>query len=205
VTVISIWTTTVTTTDKKDQNKMTTPTMPNHILVGSEKLFRTKAPWRLNSSLIGQLSADHRLLLFSTDNKKDYNKTITTKLSRKLYNQSQKNYNKVTFIGYENECRMVADLSSLHGFNFDCVILINNTFKEPMYRELYGKTKLYNFYTNQNGIYLAGADINEHVKTKLPAHMSNRLALEVSGCMLYDCYNLDKLESNYSKPIYISN
>lgn len=177
--------------------------MPNHILVGSEKLFRTKAPWRIDSSLIGQLSADHRLLLFSTDNIKDYNKKITTKLSRALYRLSQKKYDKVTFIGYENECRMVSDLHSVHGFVFDCIVLINNTFKEPMYQDMYNQGKFYNFYTNQNGIHLARADINQYVNTKLPAHMSNRLALEVSGCVLYDCYNVNKLEQNYSKPIYI--
>jgi hypothetical protein len=182
---------------------MTTPIMPNHILVGSEKLFRTKAPWRINNSLIGQLSADHRLLLFSTENTKDYNKKITTKLSRSLYNECQREYKKLTFIGYENECRMVSDLQAHHGFKFDCVVLINNPFREAIYRELYQYGNLYNFYTKQDGVHLAGADINEYVKTKLPAQMSNRLALEVLGCVLYGSYGLDALQSNYSKPKYI--
>ena len=177
--------------------------MPNHILEGSEKLFRTKAPWRINNSLIGQLSADHRLLLFSTDNTKEYNKKITTKLSRALYKQCQKPYNKMTFIGYENECRMVSDLYEKHGFEFDCVVLIDNPFREPIYKSLYKTSRLYNFYTKQDGIHLAGAHINEYVNTKLPAQMSNRLALEVVGCLLYDGYGLDALQSNYSKPIYI--
>ena len=177
--------------------------MPNHILVGSEKLFRTKAPWRINSSLIGQLSADHRLLLFSTDNNKDYNKAITTKLARSIYNECQKEYKKLTFIGYENECRMVTDLYEQHGFKFDCVVLINTPFREPLYKNLYQHGDLYNFYTIQDGVHLAGADINEYVKTKLPAHMSNRLALEVLGCVLYGSYKLDSLQPNYSKPVYI--
>lgn len=182
---------------------MTTPIMPNHILVGSEKLFRTKNPWRINSSLIGQLSADHRLLLFTTDNTKDYNRKITTKLSRVLYKQCQKPYNKMTFIGYKNECRMVTDLYEKHGFKFDHVVLIDNTFREPMYKDLYKHSLLYNFFTDLEGVYLAGAHINEYVKTKLPAHLSNRLALEVVGCLLYDGYGLDGLQSNYYPPIYI--
>ena len=149
------------------------------------------------------MSADHRLLLFSTDNTKEYNKKVTTKLSRALFKQCQKPYNKMTFIGYENECRMVTDLYEKHGFKFDHVVLLDNPFKEPMYRGLYKDSYLYNFYTKQDGVYLAGARINEHVKTKLPAYMSNRLALEVVGCLLYDGYGLDGLQSNYSKPIYI--
>ena len=98
---------------------------------------------------------------------------------------------------------MVSDLQAHHGFQFDCVVLINNPFREAIYRELYQHSNLYNFYTKQDGVHLAGADINEYVKTKLPAQMSNRLALEVLGCVLYGSYGLDALQSNYSKPKYI--
>ena len=42
---------------------------------------------------------------------------------------------------------------------------------------------------------IEGAEVNEYVKTKVPAHMSNRLAQEVFGCLLYQTYDRTYLDN----------
>jgi len=182
-----------------------TPTMPNNILVGSEKLFRTKTPWRVNSSMLGQLSRDHRLLLFNTDNDKEFNRTKMAYLSVRLFEETQKHYNKLTFIGLEHECRVVVDLYEKKRFIFDNVVLINNTYPESMFDPIFAHSAIYNFWTKQKNNYgpIAGAEVNQYVNTKLPAHVSNRLALEVSGTLIYGAYNMDYLNQTYSPITYI--
>ena len=179
------------------------PTMPNNILVGSEKLFRSKAPWTLDTSFLGLFSQDHTLLLFNTDNDNEIQRKTTQKLSLALFTKAQKEHDNLLFIGYENECRMIIDLHEKFKFNFDCVVLVNNPYEESMYSSLYGNTNLYNFYTNSKGFDLAGADINQRIKTTLPAYMSKRLALEVFGCVVYGAYEKNGLESQYGDIIYV--
>ena len=182
-----------------------TPTMPNNILVGSEKLFRTKAPWRINSSMLGQLSRDHRLLLFNTDNDKELNRGKMAFLSLRLFEETQKEYNKLTFIGLEHECRVALDLYERKGFTFDCVVLVNNPYPQSMFDPILAHSAIYNFWTKTTNNYgpFAGAEINEYIKTKLPAHVSNRLALEVSGTLVYGAYGLDYLNDVYSPIVYV--
>lgn len=184
---------------------MTTHTMPNNILVGSEKLFRTKAPWRINNSLLGQLSKDHNLLLFNIDNnKKPYNKYLS-KLSRKLYSLCQREHSHLTFIGIGDECKVLADLYTKFKFKFDTAILINNTHSTSIFNQVQGHCAIYNYTTKNMGFqnHMYGAEVNEHVRSYLPAHMSTRLALEITGNLIYDRYQQNFLEENYSNIIYV--
>lgn len=181
----------------------TTNTMPNNILVGSERLFRSKNPWTIDNSLLGLLSPDHSLLLFNTDNRDSFDRNKVQSLSINLFNLSQVSHGKVLFIGLENECRVAVDLHERYGFNFDCVVLVNNPYDDVLYESLTKDTLLYNFYTNSNGFDLAGADINQRIRTPLPVSMSKRLALEVYGCVLYGAYGQDSLNKNYGIVTYV--
>lgn len=177
--------------------------MPNNILVGSERLFRSKNPWTIDNSLLGLLSPDHSLLLFNTNNRDDFDRKKTQSLSINLFNLSQVSYGKVLFIGLENECRVAVDLHDKYGFDFDCVVLVNNPYEDSFYESLSTDTLLYNFYTNSNGFDLAGADINQRITTPLPASMSKRLALEIYGCVLYGAYDKDDLSKTYGNITYV--
>jgi len=178
-------------------------TMPNNILVGSEKLFRSKNPWRINSSLIGLLSPGHNLLLFNTNNRDDFDRKKTQRLATVLYDNCQVSHGNVIFMGLENECRMGVDLQFKYGYDFDCIVLVNNPYDEAMYENLSERTLLYNFYTNSNGFDLAGAHINQKIKTVLPAQMSKRFALEMYGCLLYDTYGQNCFDDVYGPIKYV--
>ena len=186
---------------------MTNPTMPNNIMVGSEKLFRTKAPWRLNSSFIGQLSKDHRLLLFKTMfTDVDYRHSLNVnRISKELYNISQVSHEHLTFIGLGQDTQVLLDLHDRYGFKFDTAILINNTVPVHNIDPLLPFCAVYNFWTKDMGFdnRIEWAEVNQYVKTKIPAHLSNRLALEVAGCLIYDRYEQTYLDSNYSKILYV--
>ena len=186
---------------------MTNPTMPNNIMVGSEKLFRTKAPWRLDSSFIGQLSKDHRLLLFKTmftDTDYKHNLNVN-RISKKLYNISQFSDGHLTFIGLGQDTQVLLDLYTRYGFKFDTAILINNTVPVHKLDPLLDSCAVYNFWTKDMGFdnHIEWAEVNEYVKTKIPAHLSNRLALEVAGCLIYERYELTHLDNNYAKILYV--
>lgn len=186
---------------------MTNPTMPNNILVGSEKLFRTKAPWRLDSSFIGQLSKDHRLLLFKTmftDTDYKHNLNVN-RISKKLYNISQFSEGHLTFIGLGQDTQVLLDLYTRYGFKFDTAILINNNVPVHKLEPLLDSCAVYNFWTKDMGFdnHIEWAEVNECVRTKIPAHLSNRLALEVAGCLIYDRYEQMYLENNYAKILYV--
>jgi len=169
---------------------MNTITMPNNILVGSEKLFRTKAPWKIERSLLGTITNDHQVLLFDQckDNK-TYKKTAK-RLAKQLNYRSDFNTDKLIFIGLGNDCRVVMDLYLNHGFKFDAAVFINNLYSPSKYDPILDHCSIYNFYTNKEYemLNIEGAEVNQYIKTRLPAHMSNRLAQEVFGCLLYQTY-----------------
>lgn len=177
-------------------------TMPNNTLVASSKLFRTKAPWRISGSLMGQMTKDHDVLLFDHNPAQIPYDQMAKKIGKYMYPRLQRDVNNLVFIGYEHECRLLADLYTTTGFKFDCAVLVNNVYDQAMYDSVLGHTAIYNFWTKTQAPYgpIDGAEENEFVKTLLPAHMSNRLAQEISGCLLYGFYNLDYLDSN--KPIF---
>jgi hypothetical protein len=188
---------TITPTKKKRPPQMNITTMPNNILVGSEKLFRTKAPWKIERSLLGTITNDHHVLLF--DECKDYKtyKKTAKKLARTLTYKNDIKTDKLIFIGLGNDCRVVIDLYLNHGFKFDAAVFINNTYSPTIYDPIIDHCSIYNFYTNQSYEMLSidGAEVNEFIKTRLPAHMSNRLAQEVFGCLLYQTYERTYLDN----------
>lgn len=182
---------------------MTTTTMPNNILVGSEKLFRTKAPWRIERSLLGQITKDHDVLLFEHDSAQKSHAKMAKQISRRLFDISQREYNKMIFIGLESDCRVASELHQL-GFRFDAAVFINNIHPVYLYDEMLLTTAVYNFNTSsdEDMLYINGAECNEIVKTILPAHMSNRLATEIVGCLLYQTYEQTYLDK--TAPRFIS-
>lgn len=183
---------------------MTTTTMPNNILVGSEKLFRTKAPWRINGSLFGQMTKDHDVLLFDYNYDNKTHLKMAKEISRKLYDMSQRAFNKMVFIGIGSDCRIAAELNGL-GFKFDAAVFINNTHPVNLYDPMLFSTAIYNFNTGapQNLLHISGAECNETVKTFLPATMSNRLAREITGCLLYQTYEQTYLSETAPRFTYL--
>jgi hypothetical protein len=188
---------TITTTKKKRPSQMNISTMPNNILVGSEKLFRTKAPWKIDRSLLGTITNDHLVLLFDQckDNK-TYKKTAK-KLAKQLTYMNTIQTDKLIFIGIGNDCRVVIDLYLNHGFKFDAAVFINNLYSPSKYEPILDHCSIYNFYTKPEYkmLDIEGAEVNEYIKTKLPAHMSNRVAQEVFGCLLYQTYERTYLDN----------
>lgn len=176
--------------------------MPNNTLVASSKLFRTKAPWRINGSLMGQITKDHDVILFSHDPQEITYEKMSKKIGRYLYHRVQREVQHLTFIGYEGECRLVSDLYNTMGFKFDSAVLINNTHPHSVYDAILAHTKIFNLWTKTDSPYgpMNGAEENQYVKALMPAHMSNRLASEVSGCLIYGSYDQNYLENN--RPIF---
>lgn len=179
--------------------------MPNNIMVGSEKLFRTKAPWRIDNSFLGLLTPDHDVILFNHNPFKDTHYGLAKELSKTLYWRSQRHLEHTIFIGYEDECRICVDLSVDFGFTFDAVVLINNPHPGQMYDGIFDDTAIYNFYTKPELVKneIEGAEVNQYIKTLLPAHMSNRLAQEVYAQIVYDNYAQNFLSPNEAIFTYI--
>ena len=187
----------ITPTKKKRPPQMNARTMPNNILVGSEKLFRTKAPWKIERSLLGTITNDHHVLLFDECKDNKTYKKMVKKLARQLTYRNSIKTDKLIFIGLASDCKVVTSLYLDHGFKFDAAVLINNPYSPTKYDPIIDHCSIYNFYTKPGYEMLSieGAEVNELVKTRLPAHMSNRLAQEVFGCLLYQTYERTYLSS----------
>lgn len=168
--------------------------MPNNILIGSEKLFKTKAPWRIEKSLLGQITNDHNVILFNHDTQVLTHRRKAKDIGNTLYRTLQNHNGKIIFIGLGEECAIAPELVSL-GFNLDAAIFVNNNHATNIYNNLIPQTAIYNFYTSQEYKYfdIQGAECNQYVKTILPAHMSNRLATEIAGCLIYQTYEVTYL------------
>jgi len=179
---------------------MTTDKMPNNILIGSEKLFRTKAPWRINNSLLGQITNDHDVILFNHNKENTSHLDKAKEIGKILYKKLQRQHNKVIFIGLGSDCRIAAELSRLD-FKIDAAAFVNNIHSPSLYQGMYGHTAIYNFYTSDQYEYLSieGAECNQYVPTRLPAHMSNRLATEIAGCLIYQTYEVTYLNPTPAK------
>jgi len=133
---------------------------------------------------------------------KQHTNRCQKKIGKYLYHRLQREIQHLTFIGYEHECRLVSDLYVTMGYKFDSAILINNIHDESVYQPVLGHTAIFNFWTKDEQPHgpIQGAEENVYVKTLMPAHMSNRLAQEVSGCLIYGWYNQNSLENN--KPVF---
>ncbi len=130
-------------------------TMPNNLVICSDKFLRTKAPWKIDDSLMGQLKHDHMVATFDSS------------LASSLYVRN--------------------------GVEIDTVFLVNNPFDTKLYNSIFGQCAIYNLYTRPelSNRYFEGAEANQYIKTLIPAHMSNRVSLEISGLLMYDRYCVD--------------
>lgn len=164
--------------------------MPNNILIVSEKLLKTQAPWRIQGSLIGQLTPDHDVIAYESLLDLDTYSRSAKKIVPVLYNRLQRSYNKISFVGFDSDSKILLDLVVRNNFHIDVAAIINNTAGRDFFTPLLASTKLYNFYTRKHfaRFEIEGAEINEYVRTILPPHMSNRLAKEIAACIIYDGY-----------------
>jgi hypothetical protein len=174
---------------------MDTNTMPNNILIGSEKLFRTKAPWRISHSLYGEMTKDHSCILFNYNLDVLSPVKVAKYIGKHIYDRAQQSYDKITFIGIGRDCEILYELNKL-GFVFDAAVLVNHTMDPKMFQAGFERTAIYNFSTNVHEYrsqIIQGAECNEYVRTILPAHMSNRLAKEIYGNVVYQSYEVNFL------------
>ena len=151
--------------------------MPNNTLVASSKLFKTKAPWRINGSLLGQITKDHDVILFDHDSSETTYEQMSKKIGKYLYHRLQREIQHLTFIGYEHECRLVSDLYVTMGYKFDSAILINNIHDESVYQPVLGHTAIFNFWTKDEQPHgpIQGAEENVYVKTLMAGTGSERM------------------------------
>lgn len=186
------------TTKAKDDSpqETTSSTMPNKFVLSSRKLFDTKAPWKINNSLLGQLKTDHYIALYDLSNKDtyDYGTEIYKRLSKILKNFPFENK---VFIGYKKDCLLAPSLKVQFKIDFDTVILIDNPYPQQAYDPILKSSNIYNISTREKNAldYLPAAKINQLIPTMLPAHMSNRVHLETTGILTYGVYN-----TNYISP-----
>jgi hypothetical protein len=174
---------------------MNTNTMPNNILVGSEKLFRTKAPWRISNSLYGEMTKDHSCILFNYNLNVLSPTKVAKHIGRHIYDKAQHPYEKITFIGIGRDTEILYKLNEL-GFVFDAAVLVNHEMNPKMFEAGFERTAIYNFCTKVHEYkdsIIQGAECNEYVRTYVPAHMSNRLAKEIFGNVVYQSYEVNYL------------
>jgi hypothetical protein len=130
---------------------------------------------------------------------------MAKRISKTLYWRSQREVNHTTFVGLGVDCGIAVTLCTELGFDIDAVVFINNTHPAELFDGLDATTSIYNFYTKPElaNNHIEGAEVNEYIRTLLPAHMSNRLAQEVYAQIVYDKYAQMYLEPNQPTFIYI--
>lgn len=174
-------------------------TMPNNFVLGSDKLFGTKAPWKLNDSLLGQLKNDHYIHTFSTQDNNFVKEG--QRIHRGIRKTLKDNvFEHKVFIGYGKDCVFASALYLQYGIEFDTIFLVNNLNSPQVYEPVIKFAALYNIYTKpglSNKI-VPWAECNQYIRTTQPAYMSNRVALEITGLLMYDRYNVDYFTNNQS-------
>lgn len=172
-------------------------------MIISDKLLRTKAPWRLNKSLFGSLSKDHYIISVDTDRygNYDYGQKIYKSVSKILKNYP---FEKKVFVGYKKDCDLLSSLWLQFKISFDAAILIDNVHPAVTYEFVPAETIIYNISSKKDFIRIPSARINQHVETWLPANMSNRMAQETFGLLLYGIYNKNFLDDSNSKYLDLS-
>jgi len=171
------------------KTKEQTHNMPNNILVISEKLLRTKAPWKIENSYLGQLTKDHKVIIFDYDWNNTTFKKAAKQISLKLYDVCQTNYNHLTFASYGQDSKVLAELTKM-GYKFDAAILINNPHEPSVFTPTLAHTSIYNFYNKKKlqNFSPEGAECSEYIKTIVPANLSNKIARQATACLVYQSY-----------------
>lgn len=173
--------------------------MPNNFVLGSDKLFGTKAPWKLDDSLLGLLSRDHYIATFSCgqENFVEEGNKISKGIRKILKAHT---FEHKVFIGYGDDCKFAPSLALQSGLEFDTVFLINNPHPAQIYNSVAHFAMVYNIFTKPKlaNRTIEWAECNQYIKTLQPAHMSTRVALEITGLLMYDRYNVDYFTDNKS-------
>ena len=169
-------------------------TMPNNLVICSDKFLRTKAPWKIDDSLMGQLKHDHMVVTFDSslyDGNYDQLRKDIAKPIKKLISKYEFQY--IVFIGIGDDCQLAYSLYVDSDIDLDTVFMVNNPFDTNLYNSIFNHCAIYNLYTKPelSNRYFEGAEANQYIKTRIPAHMSNRVALEISGLLMYDRYCVD--------------
>lgn len=184
---------------------MTNPndTMPNNFMIISDRLLRTKAPWRLNDSLFGSLSKDHWIVSIDTQkyDNFDFGQKIYKSISKILKNHT---FEKKVFIGYRHDCDLLSSLWLQFNISFDAAIFIDNIHPAMVFESVPKQTTIYNLSSKREFPRIPFAVLNQHVKTHLPSHMSKRMAQEAFGILLYGVYNKNFLDDSNSKYLDLS-
>lgn len=185
---------------------MSNHTMPNNYLICSEKFLRTKAPWKLNSSLLGQLSDDHYIASFDSsegDDKEELVAKIAKSLRASVKGKDISNY---VFVGLEKDCALLPALEKQAKIKFNVAFLVNNTEPQDTYKALSKSCVFYNVFTKPQlaGNLIQWAKVNEYVNTKIPAYMSSKVSLSIAGLLTYDYYKLNYLTKTSSEIIELN-
>jgi hypothetical protein len=92
-----------------------------------------------------------------------------------------------------DDCQLANSLWVNSDIEIDTVFLVNNPFDTKLYNSIFAQCAIYNLYTRPelSNRYFEGAEANQYIKTLIPAHMSNRVSLEISGLLMYDRYCVD--------------
>jgi hypothetical protein len=169
-------------------------TMPNNLVICSDKFLRTKAPWKIDDSLMGQLKHDHMVATFDSSlYGGDYDQ-LRKDIAKPIKNITNKyEFDHIVFIGIGDDCQLASSLYVRNGVEIDTVFLVNNPFDTKLYNSIFAQCAIYNLYTRPelSNRYFEGAEANQYIKTRIPAHMSNRVSLEISGLLMYDRYCVD--------------
>lgn len=167
--------------------------MPNNYLICSEKFLRTKAPWKLNTSILGLLSDDHHIMSFTTPDVDSNPESIHDIVKPLRAYLKGKDLGKVIFLGYGKDCSLLPLIEKHCKIKFDVAVFVNNTETQDTYKSLSKTCVIYNIFTKpqlfDNSI--SWAKVNEYVSTKIPAYMSSKVSLEIAGLLMYDFYNLN--------------
>ena len=185
---------------------MNTHTMPNNYLICSEKFLRTKAPWRLNNSLLGQLSDNHYIASFDSSNNETIQK-LAMKIAKSLRTDiKDKNIENFVFVGLEKDCALLPLIEQYAKIKINVAVLVNNTEPQDTYSKMAKSCVFYNIFTKPDSInhFIKSAKVNEYINTKLPAHMSSKVSLSIAGLLTYDYYKVNYLTKTSSEIIELN-
>lgn len=180
-------------------NEMTefksTTTISQHFLLGSEKLFINPI-----NNFSNEFKYDHSITLIETHDRSNMSeaeiKAKVKQYHRNLAIHWEINYQSRVFIGTGQDCLYLFDLYTNHGIVFDAAILINFDFSafannESILKGIKDHTKIYNFYNNNKKFKDSSlAHVNQFIPTRVSPAFSKRFALEASGVLTYDTYEL---------------
>lgn len=185
---------------------MTNHTMPNNYLICSEKFLRTKAPWKLNYSLLGQLSNDHYVASFDSSLIKDVEKLALIVSKPLRASVKGKDIKHFVFVGYGKDCALLPLLEKQAKIKFSAAVLVNNMEPYDTYKAMSKTCVFYNIVTKPGLVNNSAkwSKIFEFAPTKLPAYMSSKISLTIASFLVYDFYKVNYLTKTSSDLIELN-